>query len=116
MFFSSPALNWINPATTEELEVLLSNTSKPLIVFKHSTCCSISSFALKQFEREYDLQDVNLVFIDVLQQRELSNYIAEKWNIVHQSPQALIQNTNGEHISFSHEGIAVSRIKQFLGL
>ncbi|MBN9292360.1 MAG: bacillithiol system redox-active protein YtxJ [Flavobacteriia bacterium] len=116
MFFSASALNWINPATTEELDVILNDTSKPLIVFKHSTRCSISGFALKQFEREYDLQDVNLVFIDVLKQRELSNHIAEKWNIVHQSPQTLIQRTSGEHTSFSHEGIAVSRIKQFLGL
>ncbi len=114
--FSSKTLNWSIPSFVEELDVMINDTATPLLIFKHSERCPVSRMALKQFENEFNLEDVRLAFIEVRENRELSNYIAEKWNVVHQSPQALIQDTNGNHTSFSHNGIDVTKIKSFLGL
>ena len=113
---SSKTLNWSNPSSVEELDTLANDTSLPLLIFKHSERCPVSRMALKQFENEFNLEGVRLAFIEVRENRELSNHIAEKWNIDHQSPQALIQDTKGNHISFSHNGIDVDKIKSFLGL
>ncbi len=113
---SSKTLNWSIPSSVEELDAMIIDSATPLLIFKHSERCPISRMALKQFENEFNLEDVRLAFIEVRENRELSNYIAEKWNIVHQSPQLLIQDTKGNNISFSHNGIDVSKIKSFLGL
>lgn len=113
---SSKKLHWFNPSSVEELDTLTNDTSSPLLVFKHSERCPVSRMALKQFENEFNLENVKLVFIEVRESRDLSNFIAEKWNIIHQSPQALIQDTNKNHTSFSHNGISVEKIKAFFGL
>jgi len=107
-------LDWKNPQTIEELDELMDDASQPIIIFKHSTRCPVSRMALKMFENDYNLENVRLIFVEVVQQRPLSNHIAEKWNIQHESPQTLIQKTNGERISFSHNQINVAKIAEFL--
>lgn len=114
MFFSDKKkLAWNEPQSIEELQSLLS-TDEVVLVFKHSTRCSISSFALKRFESDFDLSAVKLIYIDVIANRDLSNFMASEWNIVHQSPQVLIRLQNGSMTSFSHEGIQADRIQQFI--
>ena len=39
-------------------EIAALSNEKPVLIFKHSTRCSISRFALKQFENEFDLAEV----------------------------------------------------------
>lgn len=107
-------LNWIQPQTIEELQGLMNDQSSSLIIFKHSTRCPTSRFALKNFERDYNLSNTRTVMINVLTQRELSNFVADSWNIEHESPQTVLQNTKGEHSSFSHSGIEVQKIDEFL--
>lgn len=113
---SSKSLNWVIPQTIAELDQLINDKSQALIIFKHSERCPVSRMALRQFEDEYDLENVRLAFIEVRENRELSNYIAEKWNVVHQSPQALVQNMDGNHSDMSHNNISVEKIKSFLNL
>jgi bacillithiol system protein YtxJ len=39
------------------------SNEKPVVIFKHSTRCSISRMALKQFENEFDSQiKLHLIF------------------------------------------------------
>lgn len=110
------AINWIQVETTAAIQQLMDDLSSPLIFFKHSARCPTSRFALKNFEREYDLTKVRTVMINVLTQRELSNFIAEHWQIRHESPQTVIQDTKGKHFSLSHSAIDVSTIKDFLNI
>ncbi|MDB5192244.1 MAG: ytxJ [Segetibacter sp.] len=62
------------------------------IIFKHNTTCPISKGARSRFEAEADdLKGVNSVyFLDLLEHRALSDSIAEKFDVEHQSPQLLL--------------------------
>jgi bacillithiol system protein YtxJ len=66
--------------------------SRPLLIFKHSLTCGTSAFAFEELERLAATPglDADLLVVAVQQSRALSNAIAERWRIRHESPQALI--------------------------
>ncbi|WP_066225392.1 bacillithiol system redox-active protein YtxJ [Formosa haliotis] len=67
------------------------SNERPQVLFKHSTRCGISRMVLSQFEKDYNNEtDVDLYFLDLLQHRDVSNAIAEQFNVYHESPQLLI--------------------------
>jgi len=76
-------LNWIALTELNQLNeiVELSNT-KPVLIFKHSTRCGISTMALKHFENDFDIpaSKIDLYFLDLLQNRAISAEIASKFN------------------------------------
>ena len=100
-------INWIHLTDLGQLnEVQEVSYTKATIIFKHSTTCSISRMALKNFENEYELNDfVDAYFLDLLNQRDICSEIATKFNVVHQSPQLLLIK-NGECVyNDSHDRI-----------
>lgn len=96
-------------------EIINESTEQPVIIFKHSTRCSISRFSLKQFESEFDLEGkVIPYFLDLLNHRDISNEIAIRFGIEHQSPQLiLIQDGKATHDA-SHDAISVADVKRNL--
>lgn len=64
--------------------------SRPVLLFKHSTRCSISAMALSRLERNYTDSPLEFFYLDLLSYRDISNTIAEKYSVYHQSPQALL--------------------------
>ena len=100
-------VNWINLDNLGQLnEIQETSFAKPVIIFKHSTTCSISRMALKNFEREYSLNDkVDAYYLDLLNYRPISNEIANKFNIIHQSPQLLLIKDGKSVYNVSHENI-----------
>ena len=62
------------------------------VIFKHNTTCPISKRVRRQFEEEADsIPNVQSVyFLDLLAHRNISDAIAEKFNVEHQSPQLLL--------------------------
>ena len=51
-------VNWIPLQLMGQLdEIIALSKEKQVLIFKHSTRCSISRFALKQFENEFDFQN-----------------------------------------------------------
>lgn len=62
----------------------------PLLLFKHSYRCTLSCLVLDRLDPHH-LHSVDQFWvIDVLQYRELSNFISKSLSIRHESPQALI--------------------------
>ena len=109
-------INWMQLTDLSQLnEIQEISFQKPVIIFKHSTTCSISRMALKNFEREYELQNkVEAYFLDLLNFRAISNEIAAKFNVVHQSPQLLLIK-NGESVyDVSHDGIDAEKLKKLI--
>ena len=100
-------VDWINLEDLGQLnEIQETSFAKPVIIFKHSTTCSISRMALKNFEREYSLNDkVDSYFLDLLNFRVISNEIATKFNLTHQSPQLLLIKDGNSVYNVSHENI-----------
>ncbi|MCU1290005.1 MAG: ral stress protein [Acidobacteria bacterium] len=86
--------NFIKVDSTEKLEALFSEShEKPVVLFKHSTTCPISSGVYEEVSRVP--ADINLVIVQ--SSRDLSNAIAAKTGVRHESPQAIIIK-NGEPI------------------
>ncbi len=93
------------------------SASKPIIIFKHSTRCSISSAALNRFEKVYaneNAAEMPVYYLDLIKFRDISNLIAQHYQVEHQSPQTLlIQNGKCTHHA-SHFEIDLEDIKNSL--
>ncbi len=97
-------------------EMLNAPSEKAKLFFKHSTRCSISSMALKGFERQWNTsnEDFELFFVDLIAHRDVSNAISEESHVVHQSPQVVVWR-NGEVVyDASHHHIDAQKIQQSL--
>jgi bacillithiol system protein YtxJ len=97
-------------------EIIELSNQQPVLIFKHSTRCSISRFALKNFENEYDFSEEELqaYFLDLLEYRSISNEIANRFEVKHQSPQILLIKDGKCIYQESHDGVEVSSLKRFV--
>ena len=104
---SKENINWIQLNSVLQLEnIKLFSNEKPVLIFKHSTRCSVSRMALRQFEREFKLSDsIETYFLDLLEFRDLSNQIATNYNTAHQSPQVLLIQNGTCTYSATHSDI-----------
>ncbi|MFD1293991.1 bacillithiol system redox-active protein YtxJ [Lutibacter holmesii] len=112
-----PQLNWIPLNEINVLsELKAASNKKPILIFKHSTRCGISSMALKNFERSFDIaeEELTIYFLDLLRFREISNTIVAEFNVQHQSPQAIVIYKEKVIYHDSHYGISVEEIKNVL--
>jgi bacillithiol system protein YtxJ len=89
--------------------------TKPVVLFKHSTRCSISRMALKQFDAafNYPEEKIDWYLLDLLNHRDLSNEIASRYNVVHQSPQIVVIRNGKAVFNESHDSISAEDLKQF---
>ncbi len=113
---SESKINWIPLTFVDQLnEIVAFSDQKPVVIFKHSTRCSISRMALKRFESEYDLGDsVDVYFLDLLEHRDISNEIATRFNVVHQSPQLILIKGGKCVYNVSHSDIDAGELKEKL--
>ena len=97
-------------------EISVASNEKPMVIFKHSTRCSISRMALKQFENEYALTDdeVTIYFLDLLSFRDISNAIATRFQVEHQSPQLILIKEEKVIYNASHSDIDAETLKNKL--
>lgn len=107
---------WIELTDMETLdEIAEISQEKPVAILKHSTRCGISRMVLKQFEEDYDLkeEEVKLYFLDLLNHRDISNQIASKFNVPHESPQLIIIKNGKAVYDASHSQVKADSIKEF---
>lgn len=74
--------------------------TKPVLIFKHSTSCSISRTSLDRLERSWTQADSGAhtaYYLDLLRHRDVSNAIAERYAVRHESPQTLVIR-NGDRV------------------
>ncbi len=108
-------MNWINLTDSQQIqEIIELSKQSPVLIFKHSTRCSISSTALNRLERAWNLTDAKAYYLDLIAYRPISNALAEQFNVEHQSPQVLIIK-NGQCVYHeSHWEIAFDTIQPLL--
>jgi bacillithiol system protein YtxJ len=96
-------------------EIVNESTEKPVVIFKHSTRCSISRMALRQFEQEFDLEEkVVPYYLDLLEHRDISNEIANRFGVYHQSPQLILIKDGKAIYDRSHESIDAIKLVDFI--
>ncbi|MGO4819129.1 bacillithiol system redox-active protein YtxJ [Flavobacterium sp. W22_SRS_FP1] len=106
-------MNWNELTAVEQLnEIITLSNEKPVAIFKHSTRCSVSRMALKQFENEFDFSDkVTPYFLDLIAYRDVSNEIMNRFGVQHQSPQLILIKEGKAIYSATHSDIDAGVLK-----
>lgn len=110
-------LSWIPLIEMDQLDDIFEQSyKKPQLVYKHSTTCGISSMVLNMFTRAYTLneEDVDLFFLDIHRNRPVSNEIAERYQVRHESPQLLLFKEGKVAVHTSHGAIAELDLQTYL--
>lgn len=109
-------MNWNNLETIAQLDAIEKESFEiPVAIFKHSTRCHISKAALRMFENDLNLKDeIVPYFLDLLQYRNVSNEIASRFGVLHQSPQLIVIKDGKAVYNASHERIDASQLEQFV--
>lgn len=100
-------VKWTNLTDLGQLNEIISiSNDKPVAIFKHSTRCSVSRMALKQFENEFTSSNkVTPYFLDLIAYRDVSNEIASRFGVIHQSPQLILIKEGKAIYTVSHSDI-----------
>lgn len=87
------------------------------VIFKHSTRCSVSAMAKRSFERDWNVipSEVKFYFLDLISHRDVSAYIAEVFQVHHESPQLLLVKDGECILDASHGDISADEVAEVIG-
>lgn len=108
-------MGWIQLTSIDQLtEIEERSKVKPVLIFKHSTRCSISSTAMNRLNGSLDKlsEKLDLYYLDLLSFRNISNEIESRYLVHHESPQVIVLKSGIRVYNSSHLGIAPSAILQ----
>ncbi len=111
------SMNWKHLTSIDDLDTaIVSSENRTVVLFKHSTRCSISRMALKMFESDWDesLAEVDAHFLDLLEHRDISAAIAEKLGVIHQSPQMIVLQSEKSVHHANHSSINATDVKKLV--
>jgi len=118
----NPSLEGTNVEPLSSLDALdaclSASNETPAFIFKHSTACPVSSEAYRQvaaYAERAAPDEPKVYLVKVIEERPVSNKIAEVLGVAHKSPQ-LILVKSGECVwTASHHGIRGERIREAIG-
>jgi bacillithiol system protein YtxJ len=115
-------LNEMHPKLTsvqhvDEIELLLAGSvSRPVLLFKHSHSCGVSAEALDELldhlNADSDAADYALVTVQT--HRDVSNAIAARLGVRHETPQAILVRDGRAVWTASHFRVNASAIRKAL--
>lgn len=109
----SSKMDWNNLNSVEQLtEIDEKSKSKKQIIFKHSTRCSVSTFAKRILTGEYSdevKEKADVYYLDLISFREVSNSIASRYNVIHESPQLLVIENGACVFNASHSDVSFEK-------
>ena len=113
--FGTIKMNWTEVKEISEIEELKAESKyNPIMLFKHSTRCAISSMALNRLERSWndaEVEGMKPYILDLIRYRDISNEVATSFGVPHESPQVIVLK-NGEVVyDTSHMGINFQDLK-----
>lgn len=104
---------WESIESLSQLDEIVSRSyKKPVVIFKHSTRCSISSMAKSRLESAIDDSSPIIFYLDLIAHREISNAIASRFGVEHESPQVIVINNGQATFSTSHGSISMDVLKR----
>ena len=104
-------MKWNNLDNDAQLEELIHKSAEiPQVIFKHSIRCSISSMVKNRLERDKQPSGIDFYYLDLINNRSLSNLVAEKFGVSHESPQVLLIRNGKCVYDESHNGIRMDEI------
>lgn len=113
-------MKWIELKEENDLNKIKEESKQtPVVIFKHSTRCSISATALGRLERSWkddEMENVKPYFLDLISHRDLSGQIAEEFGVKHESPQVLLIKDEKCIYHSSHLGISYAEVAKKAGI
>ncbi len=110
-------VQWTPLTNVDQLDTIVEESkTQPVAIFKHSTRCGISRMVIKQFEASYNLDEhqMKVYYLDLLNYRPISEEIAARFQVWHESPQ-LIMLKNGVTVAHaSHSQINTILLEQYV--
>lgn len=107
-------MNWKKLTESTQIEEIKELSKiKPVLIFKHSTRCSVSSMSLDRLLRNWKTEDGEKVvpyFLDLIAFRALSDQVEEEFGVAHESPQVIIIRNGNAVYDNSHFGITYPEI------
>ena len=110
-------MEFIEISETSEIDKIVDKSKDKLqVLFKHSTACPISRMSYEKMKNEYKLtnEEADLYYIGVIESRPVSNYIAEKLSVQHESPQMIVVKDGKQVFNESHLMIDPSVLSSFI--
>ena len=100
-------MNWKHLESIDQLNTaVMESNHQTVILFKHSTRCSVSIMVKRMLESQWSHgSNVTPYFLDLLNHREISNEIASRFDIHHESPQVVVLKDGKAVHSASHNEI-----------
>ena len=99
-------LEWRKLTKISQLDFLVNESkTKTVLVFKHSTRCSISKMVFRNFERMFNGENYSLYYLDLLAYRTISDEVGFRFQVLHQSPQVIILKNGVAVANASHYAI-----------
>ena len=86
------------------------SSTKPVVIFKHSTRCSISTMAKSRLERSIAPEGLVFYYLDLIRYRTISGMLADEFGVHHESPQVLLIRNGACVYDESHNGISMEEI------
>lgn len=111
--------NWSNLTEENQIaEIIALSSSVPVYIFKHSTTCGISAQAKENIEISFKNTEKPFLFyyLDLLKYRPVSNEIALRLNVHHQSPQLILVRDGQVIFTTSHHKIKATTLMDSLSL
>ncbi len=105
--------NWRNLDSIEDIDkIIKESNNKAQIIFKHSTTCGISASAHDKLESDFEQINgkADFHYLDLLKNRSVSNAIAEKTGVLHQSPQIIVIKGGKVEYTVTHLAIDAKKI------
>ena len=100
--------------TEEQFNKLVKEDS--FLIFKHSLTCPVSAEAFTEYQQYIENhKDVKTAYLAVQEARPLSNYIAEAFDVKHQSPQVIYFKDGKPVWNESHWRITVDSLTEATG-
>ena len=114
---NTSSINWLPLTSIDGLKDLekISKTQSVLI-FKHSIRCGISSIVMKRFEGLFsqEYQNLKVYFLDILNNRTISDQIEYNFKVPHESPQLIVLKNGVSVYNASHYDITLVDLSRFI--
>ncbi|WP_129728803.1 MULTISPECIES: bacillithiol system redox-active protein YtxJ [Bacillaceae] len=98
----------------DEMNQFVQQSGKHLL-FKHSTTCPISAQAHEEFQAFVKDTNTSAAIVLVIEDRPVSNQIAEQFGIKHESPQVFLLEDGQVRWNTSHWKITKEALKEAVG-
>lgn len=94
----------------------LSDDGRPVFILKHSTTCPVSAAAYRAFRQFAEANPDAAVYrlVRVIEQRPLSNELASRFGVKHESPQVLVLRGGRVQWHASHGAITEEALAKAL--